>query len=178
MKKIASVFAVILLMSFMFKAQAQIDLNNLNLQDLLGKVLNVKKGFAPTFSLAGTPISKISKVAEILGMKKDDDINRLFKTFQTGRIIYKVGAFAGGAIAAYSLIRKMDKSVKSGNYNAALYSGVGSIASGLIVKFLTKGASYQAVDIFNGIAINKIKKIFSLGPSSDSYGIGLYVNLD
>ncbi len=172
---------LILTVGFLFfagSAKAQIDLNNLDLQDLIGKIMDVQKGFAPKFSLAGTPITKVSKVAEILGMKKDDEINRLFKTFRTGRIIYRAAAFTGGAIVAYSLVRKMDKSVKSGDYNSALYSGLGAAASGLIVKLLTKGASYKAVDIFNGIAVNKIRKIFSIGPASDTFGVGLYVKLD
>ena len=91
--------------------------------------------------------------------------------------MYKVAAFTGGAVVAYSLVRKMDKAVRSGDYNTALYSGLGAVGSGLIVKFLTKGASYKAVDIFNGIAVNKIKDIFSIGPASDTFGVGLYVKL-
>jgi hypothetical protein len=104
-------------------------------------------------------------------------VNKLFNTFRTGRIIYKAAAYAGGAIAVYSLVRKTEKSVQSQNYNTALYSGLSAIGSGLIVKFLTKGASYKAVDIFNGIATKKIKDIFSIAPASSTAGIGLYVKL-
>ena len=65
---------------------AQIDLNNLDLKDLIGKVVHVQKGFAPKFSLGNTPIEKISKVQEILGLKQNTEVNRLFKTFKTGRL--------------------------------------------------------------------------------------------
>lgn len=159
------------------KSSAQIDLDNLDLNDIIGKVMHVQKGFAPKFSLGKTPIDKISKVADILDLKKDMDINKLFKTFKTGRLIYKVAAYTGSAIAVYSLVRKTEKSVASKDYDAALYSGLGAIGSGLIVKFLTKGASYKAVDIFNGIAVKSIKDIFSIRPASNTVGVGLYVKL-
>ena len=159
------------------KSFAQIDLNNLDLKDLIGKVVHVQKGFAPKFSLGKTPIEKIAKVQEILGLKQNVEVNRLFKTFKTGRTIYKVAAYAGGAIAVYSLARKLDNSVKSNDYNGALYSGISAIGTGLVIKFLTKGASYKAVDIFNGIAVKKIRDIFSIGPASNTAGVGLYVKL-
>lgn len=159
------------------KSFAQIDFGDINLKDLIGKVLYVEKGFAPQFKLGRSPIAKITKVAEILGLKKNDEVNRLFKTFKTGRIVYKVAAYTGGAVVAYGLVRKLNKSVESKDYEGALYSGLGAIGSGLIVKFLTKGASYKAVDIFNGIAVNKIKDIFSIAPTSNTAGIGIYVKL-
>jgi len=159
------------------KSFAQIDLNNLDLKDLIGKVVHVQKGFAPKFSLGKTPIEKIAKVQEILGLKQNVEVNRLFKTFKTGRTIYKVAAYAGGAIAVYSLAHKLDNSVKSNDYNGALYSGISAIGTGLVIKFLTKGASYKAVDIFNGIAVKKIRDIFSIGPASNTAGVGLYVKL-
>lgn len=162
---------------FTERSMAQIDLNNIDLNDIIGKVMHVQKGFAPKFSLGNTPIQKINKVAEILGLKKNETINKLFNTFKTGRIIYKVAAYTGGVLVAYSLVRKVEKSAKSGDYSGALYSGIGAAASGLIVKFLTKGASYKAVDIFNGIAVKKIKDIFSIAPASNTSGIGLYVKL-
>jgi len=177
MRKSFTLLLLFLALLFAKRSSAQIDLNNLDLKDLIGKVMHVEKGFAPKFSLGKTPIQKISKVAEILGMKQNDEVNKLFNTFRTGRIIYKAAAYAGGAIAVYSLVRKTEKSVQSQNYNGALYSGIGAIGSGLIVKFLTKGASYKAVDIFNGIAVKKIKDIFSIAPASSTAGIGLYVKL-
>ncbi len=159
------------------KSFAQIDLDNIDLKDIIGKVMKVQKGFAPKFSLGNTPIQKINKVAEILGLKKNETVNKLFNTFKTGRIIYKAAAFTGGAIAVYAVARKVSNSVKSDNYSGALYTGLGAIASGLIVKFATKGASYKAVDIFNGIAAKKIRDIFSIAPASNTAGIGLYVKL-
>jgi hypothetical protein len=177
MRKLFTLLSVFTALLFAEKSSAQIDLNNLDLKDIIGKVMHVEKGFAPKFSLGRTPIRKISKVAEILGLKQNNEVNRLFNTFKTGRIIYKAAAYAGGAIAVYSLVRKTEKSVKSQDYNGALYSGIGAIGSGLIVKFLTKGASYKAVDIFNGIAVKKIKDIFSIAPASNTAGIGLYVKL-
>jgi len=112
-----------------------------------------------------------------LGMKRNDQVDKLFRTFRTGRTVYKVAAYTGGAILVYGIARKLNNAAKSSDYNAALYSGLGTVASGLAVKFLTKGASYQAVDIFNGIASRTIKSIFSIGPASDVVGIGLYVSL-
>ncbi|MEO7314764.1 MAG: hypothetical protein ABIW47_06240 [Ginsengibacter sp.] len=156
---------------------AQIDLNNIDLRDLIGKVVRVDKGFAPKFYLGKTPIAQVDKVAEILGLKKNEDVNKLFKTFKTGRIVYKVAAYAGSAIIVYGLVRKVDNSIKSQEWETALYSGLGAVGSGLIVKFLTKGASYKAVDIFNGIAVKKIIDIFSIAPASNTTGIGIYVKL-
>lgn len=158
-------------------SEAQIDLNHLDITDIIGKVMHVQKGFAPKFSLGKIPIPKISKVAEILDLKKSNEVNKLFNTFKTGRTIYKIAAYSGGAIALYSLARKVDNSVKAQDYNAALYSGIAAIGSGLIVKFLTKSASYKAVDIFNQIAVKKIKDIFSIAPASNGAGLGLYVKL-
>ena len=173
-------FVALFMFAGLFLSQrsfAQIDLSHIDLKDILGKVMYVQKGFAPKFFLGKTPVDQISKVAEILGLKKNDEINKLFKTFKTGRTIYKVAAYTGGAIAVYSVARKLEKAAKSNDYNAALYSGIGTVASGLAVKFLTKGASYKAVDIFNGIAVKKIKDIFSIAPASNTAGIGLYVKL-
>ncbi len=156
---------------------AQIDLNNIDLRDLIGKVVRVDKGFAPKFYLGKTPIAQVDKVAEILGLKKNEDVNKLFKTFKTGRIVYKVAAYAGSAIIVYGLVRKVDNSIKSQEWETALYSGLGAVGSGLIVNFLTKGASYKAVDTFNGIAVKKIIDIFSIAPASNTTGIGIYVKL-
>jgi len=160
------------------QVSAQIDLNNLDLKDIIGKVMHVKRGFAPKFSLGNINIAKVKKVAEILGLKKNDEINRLFNTFRTGRTVYKIAAYAGGAVLAYGLVRKVDNSIISKDYKTALVSGLSTVGSGLIVKFLTKAASYKAVDIFNGIAIKKIREIFSIKPASATMGFGLYVKLD
>lgn len=156
---------------------AQIDLNHIDIRDIIGKVMHVEKGFAPKFSLGKTSIDKIPKVAEILGLKKNDEINKLFNTFRTGRTVYKIGTYAGGAIALYGVAKKIDNSVKSQDYTGALYAGIGVIGSGVIVKLLTKAASYKAVDIFNDVAIKKIIDIFSIAPASSTVGIGVYVKL-
>ncbi|MEO5649396.1 MAG: hypothetical protein ABIR03_05660 [Ginsengibacter sp.] len=177
MKKLMALVLLFMCMFYGQKSFAQIDLSHIDIQDIIGKVMHVQKGFAPKFSLGKTPIDQISKVSEILGLKKNDEINKLFRTFKTGRTVYKVAAYAGSAIAVYSLVRKLDNSLQKQDYNGALYSGIGAIGSGLIVKFLTKGASYKAIDIFNGIAVKKIKDIFSIAPASNTAGIGLYVKL-
>lgn len=178
MKKIFEVILVLCAGLFISeKSTAQVDLSNIDINDIIGKVIHVDKGFSPKFALGNTPIQKINKVAEILGLKKNETVNKLFGTFRTGRIIYKVAAYTGSAIAVYAIVRKIDNSVKSNDYSGALYSGIGAAASGVIVKLLTKGASYKAVDIFNGIAAKKIRDIFSVAPASNTAGVGLYVKL-
>ena len=173
------IVSIIVILVFTGKQSiAQIDLNNMDLNDIIGKVMHVQRGFAPKFSLGNISIQKISKVAEILGLKKNEDINKLFNTFRTGRTIYKIAAYTGGAIAVYGIYRKIDNSIVNKDYKTALISGLGTISTGLIVKFLTKAASYKAVDLFNGIAIKKIKEIFSIQPASGTLGVGLYVKLD
>ena len=159
------------------KASAQIDFDNLNLDKILGKVLNVQRGFAPKFSLGKISISKVAKVAEIIGLKKSEQAIKLFNTFRMGRTIYKVAAYAGTAIAAYSAIKAIDKAAVKEDYQKPLIGALSSIASGLVVKFLTKGASYKAVDVFNGVVKKKIKDIFSVAPASSTMGMGLYVKL-
>lgn len=162
-------------------ATAQIDINNLSLDKIFGKLLEVQKGFAPKFSLGNQPIDKIFKVAEIIGLKRNEQATKLFNTFKTGRTIYKVASYLGTAISAYAAIKAIDKAATNKNYQTALATGLSSIGSGLIVKFLTKGASYKAVDIFNGIIRNKVKDkirdILSIAPASSNFGIGVYVKL-
>lgn len=158
-------------------AQAQIDFNNLNLDNILGKVLNVQRGFAPKFSLGNVAIPKIAKVAEIIGLKNSDKAIKLFNTFKTGRTIYRIASYAGGAIAAYSAIKAIDKSAIKQDYQKPLIGALTSVASGLLVKFLTKAASYKAVDVFNGVVRKKIKDILSVAPASRTMGMGLYVKL-
>jgi hypothetical protein len=171
------IVSVILILSVK-QSSAQIDLDHLDVNDIIGKVMHVKKGFAPKFSLGNITIPKVDKVAEILGLKRNEEINRLFNTFKTGRTVYKIAAYVGGAVAVYGLSRKVANSINNKDYKTALISGISTISSGLIVKFLTKSASYKAVDIFNGIAIKKIKEIFSIAPASSTAGMGLYVKLD
>ncbi len=176
MKKHMLIVAI-LLFGVCRQSSAQIDLDNLDLKSIIGKVMHVQKGFAPKFSLGNIRIPKIPKVAEILGLKKNSEVNRLFNTFRTGRTIFQITSYAGSAIAVYGLAKQLKDSITSGS-KTALTSGLVSIGTGLIVKFLTKAASYKAVDIFNGIAARKIRDIFSIAPASNTMGIGLYVKLD
>ncbi|HRB31435.1 MAG: hypothetical protein IPP11_08405 [Chitinophagaceae bacterium] len=155
----------------------KIDLSKLDIGSLLGKTINVQKGWAPKFALGKSPIDKIFNVAEIIGLKKNDKASKLFKTFKTGRTIYKVAAYAGAAVAVYGTARSLKNSVKKSEYQVAIASGISTIASGVIVKLLTKGASYKAVDIFNGVATKTIKDILSIKPASETLGVGLYVQL-
>ncbi len=104
MKK--SLLLLLIFFSIIERSTAQIDLENLNLRDIIGKIMNVKKGFAPKFALGKVSIPKIHKVAEILGLKKNEQVNKLFSTFNTGRTIYKITAFAGSAIAIYGVVKK------------------------------------------------------------------------
>lgn len=174
MKKI---IIVSFLSVFALSTNAQIDLNNISLDKILGKVLNVQRGFAPKFSLGNININKIAKVAEIIGLKKNEQAIKLFNTFKTGRTIYRIASYAGGAIAAYSAIRAIDKSALKEDYQKPLIGALSSIGSGLIIKFLTKGASYKAVDIFNGVVRKKIKDIIGIAPASSTMGMGIYVKL-
>jgi len=175
MKKL---FILFMLIAVQLKSSAQIDLNRiLNLDDLLGKVLVVKKGYAPKFSLGNTPIKKVNKVGEILGLKKNDEINKLFRTYKTGRTVYKIASYAGSAVAIYGAIKAADKASDTKDYQGAITSGLTTFGVGLITKLLTKGASYKAVDVFNGIAKKKIKDIFSVQPASQTIGVGVYVKL-
>lgn len=155
----------------------KIDLNNLNLDKLLRLPMNVKKGWAPKFSLGKKNIDKIFKVGELIGLKKNDKADKLFKTFRTGRTIYKVASYAGMAVAAYGAYRSFDKAAAKKEYQSALASGLGTLASGVVVKLLTKGASYKAVDVFNGVVSRTVKDILSIKPASQTLGVGLYVQL-
>lgn len=168
---------LVLAVGFTGLSFGQIDLEHIDLRDLIGKVMKVEKGFTPKFYLGNTPIQKVEKVAEILGLKKNEEVDRLFRTFRTGRVIYKAAAYTGSAIVIYGLVRKVDNSIQNSDWETALYSGLGAIGSGVVVKLLTKQASYKAVDIFNDIAVKKIIDIFSIAPASNTAGIGLYVKL-
>ena len=117
-------------------------------------------------------------IDEILGLKKSPEVNKLFNTFKTGRTIFHLASYAGSAVALYGVIKSAGDSASRANYKGALVGGLTSALTGIIVKLLTKGAAYKAVDIFNGIAARKIKDIFSIKPASNNIGIGLYVKLD
>lgn len=175
------------------KANAQIKIDDIinQAKGLLGKkqLLTVKKGFSPVFSLGKLQLNKVGilgeklKGVEVLGQIFDSkgiqDITKLYKTYKTGLVVFKVLAAAGTAAAAYSTVRGIagsdnfkDKTVK-----ALLVPGVTSLLTGVITKVLTKKASYKAVDIFNGVVTKKIKDIISVAPASQNVGIGVYVKL-
>ncbi len=158
-------------------ATAQIDFKNLKLDNILGKVLNVQKGFAPKFSLGKVGIPKIMKVAEVIGLKKNTQAIKLFNTFKTGRTVYRIAEYAGMAVSLYGAVKALDKNTLKEEYQKPITAALSSMATGLIVKLLTKGASYKAVDIFNGVVKKKVKDIFSLAPASTTMGMGLYVKL-
>lgn len=155
----------------------KIDLNNININQLLGQVMKVKKGFAPQFYIGDIKIPKIEKVAEILNLKQNLEINKLFKTYKTGRTVYKIASYAGSAVAIYGVIKSLDKAAVKNDYQTAFASALGTIGTGVIVKLLTKGASYKAIDIFNKVAVKSIKDIFKIGMASNTVGVGLYVSL-
>lgn len=177
MKKHILIIAILFL-GISKQSSAQIDLENLDLNDILGKVMKVEHGFSPKFFLGNLKIPKIPKVAEILGMKKNPEVNKLFNTFRTGRTIFQITSYAGSAVALYGVIKAAGDSASRKNYKGALIGGLTSAATGIIIKLLTKAAAYKAVDIFNGIAARKIKDIFSVAPASNTVGLGLYVKLD
>lgn len=172
------VMVAILFLGFCKQSSAQINLDNINLADIIGKVMHVEHGFSPKFSLGNLRIPKIPKVAEILGLKKNAQVNKLFNTFRTGRTIFQLTAYTGSAIALYGIIKSAGDSASRSKYKGALIGGLTGAATGVLIKLLTKAAAYKAVDIFNGIAVRKIKDIFSIKPASNTMGIGLYVKLD
>jgi hypothetical protein len=177
MTRYLRLIAVVICLSCSVQTKAQFDLENIDLNDIIGKVMKVEKGFSPKFFLGKQPLEKISKVAEVLGLKKNEKINKLFGTFRTGRTIWKIASYGGSAILIYGLAKRLDKAASEGDYNGALVSGLTTVAGGLAVKFLTKGASYKAVDLFNGIAVKKIKDIFKIGAATEGVGVGVFVKL-
>ena len=185
---------LLMIISFSFgKANAQVKIDDIinQAKGLLGKkqLLSVRKGFSPVFSLGSLQLNKVGilgeklKGVEVLGQIFDSkgvqDITKLYKTYKTGLVAFKVLAAAGTVAAAYSTVRGIagsdnfkDKTVKS-----LLVPGLTSLLTGVITKVLTKKASYKAVDIFNGVVTKKIKDIISVAPASHTTGIGVYVKL-
>lgn len=146
-----------------------LDLKGLGIEQILGQVMNVKKGFAPKFSLGDISIKKIPDVAKVLNLKGSDEITKLFRTFRTGRTVFHIAGYAGTAAALYGTIQTIANNAKAEvsdalkkDANTILISGLSSAAVGVIVKLLTKAASYKAVDLFNGVVKNKVKDIFGV----------------
>ena len=182
MKKITAL--ALMAMMIGTSVSAQIDLDKIldpkkiiNINDIIGKALNVKKGFAPKFSLGRLEIPKVAKVAEIFNVKGNSQATKLFNTFKTGRTIYRAAAIAGSVIAVYGTIKSLDKAVKKQDYQGALIGGLSTIGAGLISKFLTKAAAYKAVDVFNGVVRKKIGDIIGVRPAESTLGVGVFVKL-
>jgi hypothetical protein len=189
--KKTSLFLALVMMSFMASAQIKIGDLDVDLDQILGKVkvLKVQKGFSPRFFLGDLQLNKVGilgeklKGVEVLGevfsKKNIDQVTKLYKTYKTGLVVFKILGAAGTAVAAYSTVRGItsDSKFESATVKAMLYPAITSVATGVITKVLTKKASYKAVDIFNGIVKNKVKDIFSIKPASETLGVGLYVAL-
>ncbi len=167
MKKL--LFLLILSGTGIHSFSQEIDFENFDLRQVLGKVLIVQKGYAPKFFVGKNKIPKLDVVAEILGSKRNPEINRLFKTFKTGRTVYKVATYTGTAVAVYGVVKNTINSNKDSISNSskdaamtAVYSGAGAILSGVVVKLLTKGASYKAVDLFGGVIRKNLGDILGI----------------
>lgn len=194
MKNLCRSFAAIILVLFMHvSASAQIKLEDIpfNLDEILGKskILTVKKGFNPVFNLGNFQINKVGilgeklKGVEILGQildkKKVGQVTKLYKTYKTGLVVFKVLAAAGTAVSVYSAVRGAtgDNSFSDKTVKAMLYPALTSIATGVLTKIITKKASYKAVDLFNGVVKRTIQDILSVRPASETLGLGVYVKL-
>lgn len=191
MKRIISSFIIVLLVSGSASAQVKLEDIPFKLGDILGqsKVLTVKKGFNPVFKLGKFQVNKVGilgeklKGVEILGdifdTKGVNKVMKLYKTYKTGLVVFKVLAAAGTAVTVYSTVKGAvdDQHFDDRTVKQLLFPALSSVATGVITKILTKKASYKAVDIFNGVVTRKVKDIFSVKPASQTLGVGLYVNL-
>lgn len=180
---------LILLTSTASFAQIKIGDLPIDIDALLGKVkvLKVKKGFNPKFILGDVQLNKVGLFGEnlkgvkllgdVFNRKNIDQVTRLYKTYKTGLVVFKVLAAAGTAVTTYSVVKGAADDFDDADVKAMLYPALGSILTGVVTKVLTKKASYKAVDIFNGIARKKIQDIFSIQPASSTLGVGVYVKL-
>jgi len=194
MKNTIRNFALVcLLIGTAITASAQIKIGdtNIDIDQILGrvKVLKVQKGFSPKFFLGDLQLNKVGilgeklKGVEVLGQvfnkKNIDQVTKLYKTYKTGLVVFKILGAAGTAVTAYSTIRGItgDDKFDDGTVKKTLYPALAGIATGVLTKVLTKKASYKAVDIFNGVVKKKVQDIFSIQPASSNLGLGLYVKL-
>lgn len=196
-KHIKTLFATVMIAMLCVVANpttAQIkleDLQNIDLGSILGKtkLLKVKKGFSPVFSIGNYQINTIGLLGEklkgvnilgdILAKKDAQKITGMFKTYKTGLVVFKILGAAGTAVTVISAVKGFTDKQNFGDptVKGLLYPALGSIATGIITKLITKAASYKAVDIFNGVARKTIRDILSVKPASETLGIGLYVQL-
>lgn len=162
-----------LLLTASNRLQAQVKLQDIpfKLEDILSKskILSVKKGFNPVFSLGNYQINKVGILGEnlkgvkilgdVLNSKGLGQINKMYKNYKTGLVVFKVLSVAGTGVAAYSTVRGLtaDNKFNDATVKGLLYPALGSIATGVLTKVITKAASYKAVDIFNG-AVRRDRK--------------------
>lgn len=192
MKKTLTI-AFIFCFAFANKTNAQIKLDDIlgQVSDLLGKkeLLSVKKGFSPKFSLGKLQLNKVGILGEqlkgikvlgtIFNSKRAENITKLYKTYKTGLVVYKILAGAGTVVSTYSAVKAATKEggLTNTEVKQLLTPAITSILTGVVTKLLTKKASYKAVDIFNGVVKKKVKDIFGIGAASQGVGIGIYVKL-
>ncbi len=192
MKKI---LVIIFIINFVFASPttAQIKVEDVlgKVTELLGKkeLLTVKKGFSPVFNLGNLQINKVGllgeklKGIEVLGnifnSKGVQDVTKLYKTYKTGLVVYKILGGVGAAVTTYSTIRGVAGSEKFDNKTVKqlLTPAITSLVTGVVTKILTKKASYKAVDIFNGVVKKKVKDVFGIGAASQGMGMAVYVKL-
>lgn len=191
MKKIS--MSAFIFMFLFVKANAQIKVEDIlqKATELLGKreLLKVRKGFSPVFSLGKLQINKVGVLGEklkgigvlgnIFDSKGIQDVTKLYKTYKTGLVVYKILAGAGTVITTYSTIRGIAGTEKFDNKTVKqlLTPAITSVVTGIVTKILTKKASYKAVDIFNGVVKKKVKDIFGIGAASQGVGMAVYVKL-
>ena len=192
MKKIL----IILFVSCIVASKATVA--QIKVEDVLGKVnellgrkeiLTVRKGFNPVFNLGNLQINKVGllgeklKGIEVLGnifnSKGVQDVTKLYKTYKTGLVVYKILGGVGAAVTAYSTIRGVAGTEKFDNKTVRqlLTPAITSLVTGVVTKVLTKKASYKAVDIFNGVVRKKVKDVFGIGAASQGIGMAVYVKL-
>jgi hypothetical protein len=192
MKKLLTI-AFIFCFVFASKTNAQIKLEDIlgQVKGLLGKkeLLSVKKGFSPKFSLGklqlnkvgilGEQIKGINVLGKVFNTKSIQNVTKLYKTYKTGLVAYKILAGAGTVITTYSTVRGLvgTEKFEAKTVKKLLAPAITSILTGVVTKILTKKASYKAVDIFNGVVKQKAKDIFNIGASSQGVGVGLFVKL-
>ncbi len=174
------------------KAQVTLeDLKDLDIGAILGKskILKVKKGFSPVFSIGNLQINKVGLLGEklkgvnilgdILQNKNIDRVMGMYKTYKTGLVVYKILSSAGTVVTVISAVKGItdDQNFNDATVKKMLYPALASVATGVLTKLLTKAASYKAVDVFNGVVKKQVKDIFSIKPASSTLGVGLYVQL-
>ena len=147
MKSICKIsLALVLILSAGLSLRAQVKLQDIpfNLDDILGKskLLSVKKGFNPIFSIGNYQINKVGILGEnmkgvkilgdILGKKGVvADITKMYKTYKTGLVVFKTLSVVGTGVAAYSTIRGLtaDNKFDDGTVKKLLFPALGTLAT-------------------------------------------------